>query len=247
MDDIDEPSRINIAGSAATGGGHIAGRDVFNIVLNYMQEKLPNDPLPKEFEKKLDSLRTLIGTLRAWKEVHNSLDEIRSRFDQFKHPIEWANSRKQVVAHKNIKLYWRPVVSKVDIFQNRIAEVSKIEDNFSYKSLLPYEDRYDDVVECKKKSYVLIDLSKNINLHMGDSYNLYSKQLFSPSYEHTIQNIKSKLGLRNHWWLYLTDLTDEMDNNLSESMYIADKILRSTADYLHEFSQSTFGNTGGLK
>lgn len=54
----------------------------------------------------------------------------------------------------------------------------------------------------------------------------YLQSLFKAAFlsriQHTIQNIKSRLGLRNHWWLHLTDLTDELDNNLAKSMYIAD-------------------------
>lgn len=248
MEKEKDSTSIGIEGSVETNGGHIAGRDVFNIVLNLMQENLPeNDPLPKELEKTLDSLKTLIGTLRAWKEVHNALDETRSRFDQFKHPIEWATSRKQVVAHKSIKLTWRPVVSKISYFQNRITEASRIEEDFLYSSITPYEDRYDDVIECKKKCFILIDLSKDINLHIEDSYKHHSSHYFSSEYEFAIQNIKSKLGLRNNWWLHLTDLTDELDNNISESMYIADKVLRSTADYLQEFSQIAFGVKGAKR
>lgn len=237
MEKEKDSASIGIEGYVETNGGHIAGRDVFNIVLNTIQEKLPKlDPLPKEMENALNSLEILIDTLKAWKEVHNALDEIRSKFDQYKHPMDSANYRKQLITHKRVKLYWRPVKSKVEHFENRIEEAMTVEKDFSLRKTEfdkqnKYKDREDDVVECRKKSFVLINISNDLE----DAINSTS---LTPNYEYLLQSIKLKIGLEYHWWHNLSSLTDELDNNITEAMYLSDKLLRDSADRLFNFSQT---------
>lgn len=236
-------SEINIGGSVETSGGHIAGRDIFNIAINIIQEYLPkDDTLPQELEDAFKTLKILIVTLRAWKEVHNSLDEIRSKFDSYRLSIELADKKKQVVDYKSIKRQWRPIFGAIDVFHYRVKESNLKEEAFFHSSITSYIDREDDVFMTEKKSLSLIILSKDINSHIMDTYALYSKQILSPEHEHVLQNLKRKLGVRNNWWVELTELTDELDDLITSSMYLTDKLLRSTADYLFEFSQNYFNH-----
>lgn len=97
-------------------------------------------------------------------------------------------------------------------------------------------------MECRKKSFLLIDISRDLDLHLEDIAN--SQNPLATNYGYLFQNVKMKIGLENHWWHHLLNLTDELDNNITESMYLSDKLLRNSADYLYEFSQTVFGVKG---
>jgi len=229
-----DTSTIDVGGSLSTGGGDVAGRDVINIVLNTIEQQMPKSNVSREFKNTLITLEILIETLKAWKEVHNALDEIRSKFDQFKLPIASATYRRQMLPHKSVKLYWRPVLGKVEHFENRIHEVVEIEKKFSkskiYDKQLVYTDRENDVVECRKKGFLLIDLSKNV-----ESVIVSTSPMSQQKY--LIESMKMKIGFDNFWWMNLSNLADELDNNITEAMYISDKLLRESAEMLYKFSQ----------
>lgn len=242
---------ISIRGSADTGGGNIVGRDslnIFNLAINLAQDKLPKgDPFPQRLEQSFSSLQILLSTLRAWKEVHNGLDNLRSKFDQFRYPIERAHAKRQVIDYKSIKLYWRPVIESVRGFEKHQKKASEAEEVFLNNDLIPYqEDRDDDVLMEKQKGHGLIDLAQHLDVHIIETYS-QSLQFLSPEHEFALQNIKRKLGLRNHWWHQITDLTDELDSYITESMYLSDKLLRASAEYLSEFYKAQFTPTRGIK
>lgn len=230
-----DTSTINVGGSLSTRDGDVAGRDVINNVYNFIEKQMPKSNLPREFKKTLTTLDILIETLKAWKEVHNALDEIRSKFDQYKLPIASASYRRQMIPHKSIKLYWRPVFGKVEHFEHRVQNVVDVEQKFSkspiFNKQFIYLDRENDVVECRKKSFLLVDISKNVESVIAVSSPMTNgKYLF--------ENVKMKIGIDNFWWNNLSILTDELDNNITEAMYISDKLLRESAELLYKFSQT---------
>lgn len=230
-----DTSTIDIGGSLSTDGGDVAGRDVINIVLNTIEKQLPKSHVAREFRKTLTTLEILIEALKAWKEVHNALDEIRSKFDQYKLPIALASFRRQMIPHRSINLYWRPVFGKVAHFEHRIQNAASVEQRFSQSSIFnknnTYQDRENDVAECRKKGFLLIDISKNIESAITQYRPLTNGKLL-------FENIKLKIGVENFWLSNLSTLNDELDHTITEAMYISDKLLRESAEMLYDFSRT---------
>jgi nucleoside phosphorylase len=223
--------------------GNYARRDLLEIIQSVIQKHLPSeDPLPIQLEKLLEEFRILISTLRAWKEVHNSLDEARSRFDQYKESIELAISERNILSAEKVKRHWLPVDGKISTFDSRLTGALSSENMFSSTMTKEeYRDRQDDVAECNKKGLLILELTKSINDHLGLRGRIANNYDELSRYGLLVSKIKYKIGFADPWWKNLIDKTYDFNNVLTESMYLADKILRSSADRLYDLSQNSFG------
>jgi len=228
-------SGIDIERSLNTQGGDVAGGNIFKIILNIAQQQMgKDDPRSSELRNHFNVLTTLIIALKSWKEVHNSLDEIRSRFDQFNERVEHAHIKRQPIPFDTLRHAWRPVKGIVDSYNECLSEALQTEPSFN--SIHPQHQligRKGDVSTWHLKSLALIDLCDDLNRHLWFSREPSPLFVFNETQlELILLEVRWKFGHSHPWWRILYELSDDIDSKLTENMYLADKILRSTAERL---------------
>ena len=232
---------LTIGGSADVTGGSIVGGDLINVVLHVVQNALPaGDPLPNQFKATLANLDILVSSVRAWKRTHNTLDEIRNRFDPFKRLLELSRSRRRPLPSDQLRNPWRMASYKLEGLPGRLEEVQYVEALFADKQpemrLAPHSG---DTEEVMRKSRQLLDLARHLNRHLA----IDGEQVEALPAPSLVRRLAASLLLPSansaQWWGTLYEWTDDLDSKLTEAMYLTDQVLRLSADGLFEFSQRT--------
>ena len=125
-----------IQGSASTGGGDFVNRDkIVNQyvqvdlakVLDALKQALPaGDPAGQQLVAVLRGFQELHILLRAWKELHNGLNDVTNALDQFTHEVERLDVSQTAPDARRLSRLWRPIRQKVQIVLDDAACASPI-------------------------------------------------------------------------------------------------------------------------
>ena len=232
---------MKIDRGVSTGGGDIAGRDIYkglNVeeLVAALKDAFPkDDPRPEQLRKILadfEKIQRLQQSLYEWKELHNALDDVLTAFAPFSSEIHRADAEKTIPSLSTLNNLWYAVSAKVDVLLDFARKINHIGNRYREEG---------GEISGEIWAVKISGMRNQVNIQLG----LNEESSFSTATKRTVsfaEKSRLMIGIRPDWWVALYELNNEFNHIAYGQMHLADKKLRETATELYTLSKSAFGS-----
>jgi hypothetical protein len=229
------------------GNVEINGGDIANIINKYgltsadlsliLNKFLRKNPKPKQLRITMEQFQIYHNTLWEWKELHNDLDDILSKFAPFDTEIKRVEINKELPRYDYLQEAWSKVCLSVDVLIDFAHNIKHIG--------IAYKQSPEGAILGEPWAVKLYVLRSQINDQLASGRISSSNKMIGIA-NHIFQGVQQKIdktiGHLPSWCQGLPELSSQFNNVSYHHMHLADKKLREASDKLYVHTRMMFGN-----